>query len=227
MLTDFISLIYPDCCLSCGETLYKQENYICTACRYRLPKTGFHQEKENPLSKIFWGRIDLYSVAAYYYFQKGNGVQHLLHAIKYQGAKQAGREVGKIYGAELKSSPYFNSINLIVPVPLHPLKKKKRGFNQSDFIAEGIAEGLNSNWSPDILVRDAASETQTKKSRFNRWKNVESAFRLKDINAVPGKHILIVDDVITTGATIESAAKCLSNFPDTKISVVAIACAQN
>ncbi|MDQ3190038.1 MAG: ComF family protein [Bacteroidota bacterium] len=180
-------------------------------------------EKENVLSKMFWGRIDFYSVAAYYYFQKGSGVQHLLHAIKYNGATQAAREVGKMYGSELKESPYFNSVDIIIPVPLHPSKKKKRGFNQSDFIAEGIAEGLNSNWSPEILVRDVASETQTKKSRFNRWKNVESAFSLKDQKAVEGKHVLIVDDVITTGATLESSANCLANLPNTKISVAAIA----
>ncbi|HET6243273.1 MAG: ComF family protein [Bacteroidetes bacterium] len=227
MLRDFISLIYPDCCLSCGQTLLKQEHHICTVCRYKLPKTGFHFEKENILSQVFWGRIDLHSVAAYYYFQKGGGVQHLLHAIKYLGATQAAKEVGKMYGAELKASPYFKSVNIVIPIPLHPTKKKKRGFNQSDFIAEGIAEGLNSNWSPDILTRDIAGESQTKKSRFNRWKNVEAAFNLKDINAIAGKHVLIVDDVITTGATIESSAKCMACFPDTKISVAAIAYAQN
>ena len=154
-------------------------------------------EKDNSLSKIFWGRIDLFSVSAYYFFQKGGGVQHLLHAIKYQGKKEAGREIGRMYGVELKTSAYYNTVDMIIPVPLHPYKKKKRGYNQSDFIAEGIAEGLNSNWSPDLLLREVESETQTKKTRFMRWKNVEAAFRLKNPDLIAGKHILIVDDVIT------------------------------
>ena len=227
MLSDFISLIYPDCCLSCGETLYKKEKHVCTLCRYKLPKTGFHMEKENPLSKIFWGRINLFSASAYYFFQKGGGVQHLLHAIKYQGAKEAAREIGKVYGSELKASDYYNTANMIIPVPLHPRKKKERGYNQCDFIAEGIAEGLNIDWSPDLLVRDFESETQTKKTRFMRWKNVETIFRLKNPDLIVGKHIIIVDDVITTGATIESSAKCITILPDTRVSVAAIACAQN
>ncbi|MBA3901461.1 MAG: ComF family protein [Bacteroidetes bacterium] len=227
MLGDFISLIYPENCLSCGEILYKHEKHICFRCRYKLPKTDFHKLNENPVSKLFWGRIGIFSASAYYFFTKGGGVQHLLHAIKYRGEKEAGSEVGKMYGSELKDSPFFETVDLVLPVPLHPKKKKIRGYNQSDFIAQGIAEGMGKSYSPDLLVRNVANESQTRKSRFVRWQNVESIFEIKDKAAVEGKHILIVDDIITTGATIEASAQCIQNIDGTKVSVAALAFTQH
>jgi ComF family protein len=223
MLSDFISLIYPINCLSCGEILNKNEKHICLRCKYKLPKTDFHKFSENPVSKLFWGRIGIQSAAAYYYFNKGGGVQHLLHAIKYRGEKEAANEIGMMYGTELKDSPFFNTVDLILPVPLHPKKKKLRGYNQSDFIAEGIANGMGKAFNPDLLARNAANESQTRKSRFVRWENVESIFDVVDKSAVEGKHVLIVDDIITTGATIEASAQCVQNLNGTKVSIAALA----
>jgi ComF family protein len=223
MLQDFISLIYPSNCLSCGEILHKKEKHLCLRCKVKLPKSNFHLELDNPVHKLFWGRVDIVSAAAYYLFSKGGGVQHLLHAIKYRGEKDAGTAVGKMYGADLKNAALFSTVDVVLPVPLHPKKKKLRGYNQSDFIAKGIAEGLQCDWSPEILVRKVATETQTKKSKFMRWKNVESIFEVTDKKNLENKHILIVDDVITTGSTIESSAQTVLNVDGTKVSVAALA----
>ena len=170
MLNDFISLIYPRICMACGNTLFQREDCICTYCLFHLPKTGFHLESENPVSKIFWGRANIFSAAAYYYFNKGSRVQSLLHHLKYKGQREVGTVVGALYGKELLKSSLFNTVNLILPVPLHPKKKKKRGFNQSDCFAEGLSQGMSIAWTPDILLRTFASESQTKKSRFMRRK---------------------------------------------------------
>jgi ComF family protein len=223
MIADFISLIYPDNCLSCGELLYKREKVLCLKCKYRLPKTNYHLLSENPVSRLFWGRIDLVSAAAYYLFKKGGGVQQLIHALKYDNRKEAGKEIGKAYGVELKKSPLFETVEVVIPVPLHPLKQRKRGYNQSDFIAEGIAEGMGIEWRNDVVTRVYYNESQTGKSKFLRWQNVESIFHLNNQKAIEGKHVLIVDDVITTGSTIESTALCAKTVEGTKVSVAALA----
>jgi ComF family protein len=223
MLLDFISLVYPHNCLACGDLLISKESQICILCRHKLPKTGFHLEKENPVSKIFWGRVNLFSASSYLFFQKGGTVQSLIHQLKYKGNKEIGKELGKMYGIELKTSELFNTVDLILPVPLHPTKKRKRGYNQSEMICEGLSKGMNAEWRPDLLVREVATDSQTKKSRFMRWKNVESIFTVKDEKAIAGKHILLVDDIITTGSTIESSAHCLLQTEDTKVSAASLA----
>jgi ComF family protein len=223
MLLDFISLIYPHNCLACGDLLQRKEVQICTLCRYKLPKTGFHHEKENPVSKIFWGRVNLFSAASYLFFHKGGTVQSLLHHLKYKGNKEIGKELGQMYGTELKASEFFNTVDLILPVPLHPSKKIKRGYNQSEIICEGLSKGMNVEWRPDVLVREVATETQTRKNRFMRWKNVESIFKVKDEKAIAGKHILLADDIITTGSTIEASTNSLLQTEGTKVSVVSLA----
>ena len=211
--------------MACGDSLYKKEECICTYCRYHLPKTNFHLEADNEVSKIFWGRADLLSAAAYYYFNKGSRVQNLLHQLKYKGQKEVGTFIGNLYGKELLESALFNTVNMIIPVPLHPKKKKRRGFNQSDYFAEGLSQGMGVEWSPEILIRAVANESQTKKSRFMRWQNVDSIFQVKQENQIAGKHVLLVDDVVTTGATLEASAQSLLKIPGTKVSIVTIACA--
>lgn len=226
MFRDFISLAYPHLCCACSKPLYKNENILCTYCKYHLPKTNFHFEKDNPVMRQFWGKTDVFSATAYYYFSKGSKVQQLLHNLKYNGKKEIGFEVGKIFGRELKESSLFRSVNCVVPVPLHPVKKKKRGYNQSDFIADGIAEGMRIPCEKEVLVRSIATSSQTKKSAFERWLNVTSIFKVRNEDRISEKHILLVDDVITTGSTFESCVDTLLSVPGTKVSIAAIAVAK-
>jgi len=223
MLKDFFALIYPKICAACGKSLFKNEQDICTFCHFHLPKTNFHLDIANPIEKIFWGRINIYSAAAYYKFGKGGKVQHIMHQLKYKGQKELGITIGKFYGYDLKKSERFNSIDIILPVPLHPKKIKKRGYNQSALFAQGLSQSMNVPANFNVLSRSVNSETQTKKSRFSRWQNVETIFELTNSTDLEGKHILLVDDVITTGATIESCAQTLQQISDVKISVATIA----
>lgn len=227
MLKDFISLIFPKICVSCGKSLYKNEHSICTYCAYHLPKTNYHLDNENPVAKIFWGRTTIFSAAAFYNFNKGGQVQHLIHQLKYKGRSEVGVAVGKLYGYELMQSEYFKTVTIIIPVPLHPKRQKKRGYNQSDCFAEGLAKSMKAEADCKTLYRACESETQTKKSRFMRWKNVETIFQLRDLKTLEGKHVLLVDDVITTGATFEACAQTLLQVPGIKVSIAAIAYASH
>jgi ComF family protein len=227
MINDFISLIFPNVCAACGKSLYKYENSICAYCIYHLPKTNYHLQLDNPITKIFWGRVLIHSGAALYEFNKGGKVQYLIHQLKYKGYKEIGFTVGKLYGDELKQCANFNTVEIVIPVPLHAKKKKKRGYNQSDTFAQGLAKSLNAEAKLNVLFRVFESESQTKKSRYRRWQNVESIFQLRDTSNLAGKHILMVDDVITTGATLEACAQTLLQLPNVKISIATIAYAAN
>lgn len=224
IISDFINLCYPKLCAACSNTLVKNEDTICTVCIIHLPKTNYHLNIENPLNKIFWGRVPIEMVAAFYFFNKGNKVQNLLHELKYKGNKSVGEKIGVLYGYELLNSPIFNTIDYIIPVPLHPKKLKKRGYNQSEWFANGLSQSMNIPVSTTILYRNTDSSTQTKKSRFNRWENVAEIFGVNSPELINNKHILLVDDVVTTGATIEACAKILKEH-HTKVSVVSIASA--
>lgn len=163
IINDFINLCYPRLCAACQDSLVKNENDICTACIVSLPKTNYHLDPENPLNKIFWGRIQIEMVAAYYFFNKGNKVQKLLHELKYKSNKDVGEKIGLLYGYELINSANFQHIDFIIPVPLHPKKLKKRGYNQSEWFANGLSQSLKTPVSTNILHRTFNSETQTKK----------------------------------------------------------------
>jgi len=209
--------------LSCGKALVNNEHVVCTLCQYHLPKTNYHLQKENPVAKLFWGRVNVESATAYYSFTKGSKVQHLVHQLKYKGQTEVGVTIGKWLGMELIKGEDYNKIDIIMAVPLHKKKHKKRGYNQSEYFATGLSESMKVPTDFVALYRAEDSETQTKKSRYNRWKNVEYIFKLNDFSSLKGKHILLVDDVITTGATMEACIKTLLQIPGVKVSVAVIA----
>ena len=227
MLKDLVRLIFPKVCAACGKSLYDTEDCICTICRHLLPKTEFHLNPDNPVVKLFWGRTNIHSGSSYYKFSKGGKIQHLIHQLKYRGQKEIGRTIGKFFGHELKQSELFNSVNTVIPVPLHPKKLKKRRYNQSDLFAEGLAQTMNAQYDLQNLIRTVATESQTKKSRFARFQNVDSIFEIKDSAKLEGKHILLVDDVVTTGSTLEACANKLLEIPEVKVSVATIACTEH
>jgi ComF family protein len=184
-------------------------------------------EKDNPISQTFWGRTQINTAAAYYFFSKAGKVQHLVHQLKYKGKKEVGIYIGELYGKELMNTESFGKTDVIIPVPLHPKKEKKRGFNQSEVFAIGLSSSMKLPIDTTSLIRTFASETQTKKTRFKRWENVKEIFSLQDAEKLKNKHILLVDDVITTGATIEACANLLNTIEGVTINIASIAVASH
>ncbi len=220
-----LSLFYPRLCVGCGEALQHHENLLCTHCSLHLPETNYHREHDNPLKLIFAGRIPVEEVASYMFYKKGDAVQHILHNFKYKGVKEIGALLGLQYGQQLIQEARFQQIDYIIPIPLHQKKQRKRGYNQSEWIAKGLSEGMGISYLNEVLVRAQFTETQTKKSRFNRWENVKEVFQVRQGERIEGKHLLLCDDVLTTGATIEAAATQLLQIEGVRISVITLATA--
>ncbi len=213
--------------MACGHSLYHNEEVVCTSCNYHLPKTNFHIDRDNPVSKLFWGKINIISAASLFYFQKGTKVQHLIHQLKYNKQKEIGIYLGKQYGFELKKSGLFDGADLIIPVPLHWKKLKRRGYNQSELFAEGLSISMNIPILLNMLHRELDTDSQTKRSKYNRWENVKNIFTLRHPEQLKGKHIILADDVVTTGSTLEACASTILDVQDTRISMVTIAFAVN
>ena len=224
-LKDFAGLIYPKVCYACGNVLHFNEEVICTFCLYELPETNFHNENINKLSQVFWGRVPLEAITALFFYQKGSKVQRLIHELKYRGKREVGVYAGRLLASRLKESGNWSDINIVIPVPLHPKKERQRGFNQSEYFAKGIAEGLRIRLLANNLQRQFHSESQTRKSRFMRWKNVETVYHVKNPEILKNKNLLLVDDVITTGSTIEACAQKLLETEGTKVWVASLALA--
>jgi ComF family protein len=217
-------MMYPSLCAACNRPLFRGEECVCTLCLYHLPRTGYHLETDNPVVRHFWGKTKVERATAYYYFSKGERVQRLIHHLKYKGRKDVGLFTGKMFGRELLQGA-FEGIDLIVPVPLHPSRQRQRGYNQSDCLAEGIAEGMKKDVSFTSVYRKEATKTQTKKHRYERYKNVDNIFCVRNEEEITGKKILLVDDVITTGSTLISCADCLSSVKGVSVYIAAMACA--
>lgn len=223
-LPDFINLFFPEVCAACNNGLFRGERVICTHCLYHLPRTGFHLHPGNLVEKQFWGKVPVRAATALFYFHKGQRVQHLIHRLKYHGEKDVGVLAGEMLGTVIKSSGRFSGLDAVVPVPLHAGKLRTRGFNQSDLIARGIAETLRIPVLNDCLVRNKATSTQTRKSRYQRFENVDCVFGITDKYAGKPMHYLIADDVITTGSTLAScAAALLDGSPDSSVSIATVA----
>ena len=223
IFSDFIELFFPGICVTCGNRLINQENFVCMDCWQDLPVTHFHDDDKNKVAQLFWGRTNITHATAYFSYKKGSRYQQLIYAVKYRGMKGLGFEIGKKFGFELKETVGFDAVDLIVPVPLHPRKQKVRGYNQSEWIARGIASAMNLPVITNNLIRKVYTPTQTNKSRFERWQNVEGIFDIEKPEIFTGKHILLVDDVVTTGSTLEACAFHLLKINDVNISIAALA----
>ena len=228
-LADFVSLIFPQVCLACEEPLARGEDHICTGCRAQLPYTDYHKlpPSDNPLARKFWGKLPVRYSLSYLRFLRRGRVQHLLHQLKYQGQQDVGRVLGRWYGAELADFGLAIEFDLIVPVPLHPRKLAKRGYNQSDSFADGLAQSMNVPWSATVLRRTEHTASQTRKNRTERWQNVAEVFEVAQGADVLNKRVLIVDDVLTTGATLEACAAALLAAGCSQVSIATIACAEH
>ena len=220
---DFFSLLFPRLCYACGNQLMRNESLICTECFVVIPRTNYHFVEDNPVAQLFWGRCLIEKAAAFSYYNKGSRIRKLIHNLKYNGIREIGYDLGRLYGLSLKTSGFINDIDIIIPVPLHPLKERIRGFNQSETISMGIADVTRLPVDIKSLARILVSVTQTKRSRYERWTNVEGIFQVIDSKSIMGKHILLVDDVITTGSTIESCTNELLKIEGVKVSAVALA----
>jgi ComF family protein len=218
----FIALLYPKLCITCNKAVSGSEEFMCTSCRLSLPETGYHLPGINPVEELFYGRLNVEKASSLLFFDHGSKYRKILHQLKYHGRKDAGLFLGRLMGARLKEA-CLPSVDMIVPVPLHPVRMRRRGYNQSQVIAEGIAEVLKVPVQPKSLCRVRYTATQTRKNRFDRWKNVEGIFHCPDPVMVESKHILLVDDVITTGSTLEAAGATLLRISGVKISVVTAA----
>ena len=223
MFNDFISLFFPKECGACSAVLSTKERDICLSCIYELPKTNFHLSSNNPIQQIFNGRVDVNVASSFYYFQQDSKVQALIHQIKYEGNKSLAFTIGNIYADEIKSTTGFSAIDIVIPVPLHKTRYKKRGFNQSEWFAKGMSDKLIATANTTSLLRLSKSETQTKKSRYQRWENVANVFSVLGAEKLENKHVLLVDDVVTTGATLEACVAVLQQVKNIKISIATIA----
>jgi ComF family protein len=223
--SDFASLFFPEYCLGCSGGLIKGEEILCTNCLVKLPRTGYIDIEENPIKEKFIGRLPIKNAWAFLRFRKEGIVQHLLHQLKYNDQPEIGIRLGKLFGKEMKDNG-FSQFDLIVPLPLHASRKKNRGYNQSEKFAEGLSASLEIPLNADCCVRLKNTQTQTRKNRSERWENVEFAFHVKQRSVIENKHILLVDDVMTTGATLEACGRQLMNSGCKELSFACIAEAQ-
>lgn len=224
-ITDFFNLMYPNLCLICGENLLKSEKCLCMKCLYEIPKTNFHHITDNPIEKKFWGKIKIHRGTSFFYFQKGSPFQKTLHALKYKNNKDVGEVLGKYAASDLLDSHDFESVDVIIPVPLHPKKYNKRGYNQSELIGNGLSVVLNKPQNTRVLIRVKENMTQTKKTVFERYENTEGIFQVTDKTTLEGQHILLVDDVLTTGSTLEACVSALLQIEGVKVSIFTLAVA--
>jgi ComF family protein len=225
LLRDFMALLYPEICIGCEGALGRKEDLVCFECSIDMPVTNFAKEKDNPVERLFWFKTNIEEAMACYFFTKKSPIQKMIHSFKYKGNEESAVFLGRKLGEALLTSGRFKTLTQIIPVPLHPDKFKIRGYNQAQKIAMGISEVLNIPVNTTSLARVSHNETQTNKGLFSRWENVETIFKLQDSSQVMDAHVLIVDDVITSGSTIEAFANQILSAEGAKVSLAALAIA--
>lgn len=226
MIKNLLNLFFPKVCLSCDNQLEENELYVCTLCRHELPLTNFESSTNNEVTKILYGRVQLRYTSALLWFSKKGLVQRLLHNLKYKGHEEVGEFLGQWLGQELCRHEGFKTVDVVIPVPLHSKRLRQRGYNQVDKFGRELAEALECDFNTNVLQKTKATRTQVFKDRIKRWMDDDGLFVVTDYESLKGKHILLVDDIITTGATIEICANALSKIEGITISVATMAIAE-
>lgn len=222
-LQDILHLFFPKICITCESKLLQSEKIICTLCRHDLPIICYKDYKDNKITKAFYGRIPIEKANSFLFYRKDGKTKDLIHALKYKGNQEVGTFIGNWFGSILKKSNEFTDIDCIIPVPLHPKKQKKRGYNQLTTFGITLSKHLEKPYIDDFLIRISTSKTQTFKQRFERFSNNDTKFSIPNLSTLKNKHIIVIDDVITTGATLESCCKELLHAENIKISIVTMA----
>ncbi|WP_241697171.1 ComF family protein [Winogradskyella eckloniae] len=218
-------MIFPKVCEACNLALSDNEVLLCTSCRHHLPITNYHFENEEAVKKILYGRVKLENASALLHFSKKGIVQQILHNLKYRGHEEISSFFGKWLGSELATLNNYKDIDVIVPVPLYKTKLRSRGYNQVTKFGQEIAKALNADFNDSVLIKTKSTTTQVFKGRYKRWTDDGAIFNISEKESLAGKHILLVDDIITSGSTIESCARVLLNINNIKLSVATMAIA--
>lgn len=223
IIDDILYLLFPRLCYGCSDHLVSKERLICTRCMSTIPSPSLFNKSDNKVEEMFWGRCKLENAVSFSLFTRGGSVQSLIHNLKYKGVKELGPYLGSALGNRLMTKEWISEVDYIIYVPLTRSKEKKRGFNQSRLIATGLSDSLSIPILDDALERYSSKGTQTTRGRYERWENVESLFGVRRREEVRGKHLLLIDDVITTGSTIESCVNKLTEIDGVRVSVASIA----
>lgn len=221
--TAIYALFFPNICMGCGKEMLSNEKYICTKCIAFLPKTKFHLHANNPMELKLLGRVKIENATSFYYFNKETSAQNMVHALKYRGKYDLGIFLGKLFANHIEDATWIKDIDCIIPVPLSKQKLNSRGYNQCESLAKGMSDYLNIPVNTLALIKKKHTLSQTKKNRFGRLANVQDVFEVSDRNVFENKHVLVIDDVITTGATLESCVKEILLVKNTKVSIVTLA----
>ena len=224
-ISDLIDLIFPRHCCVCGETLSRQERDICVNCLYALPKIEPHHKLE--IEQTFWGKVEIERATSFMYYRKGSPYNALMHRLKYKDAPEVGTRLAQMAAKELFDSGFFDEVTRIVPLPLSKKKQRQRGYNQSEYIALGLSNVTGIPVDTRLVKRDISNETQTHKNRDERWENVKDIFSVNGNPNLENEHLLLVDDILTTGATLCSCANALKNQCNCKISIFTLAYTYN
>ncbi len=225
ILNNILTSFFPAICFACSNKLKHQEKHICTKCLHNLPFTEFHTQQENPVSNTFYGRVHIVNATALLHYKKHGIVQQLIHQLKYKGRQEIGAFLGNMLGERLKKEVSYNTIDYIIPVPLHKKRFRKRGYNQVTTFGKQLAIHLNAEYVDDILIKTQNIKTQAFKKRAARWLTAQHSFEITNTSTLVGKHVLLVDDIITTGATLEACALALQKTPNITISIATMSIA--